>query len=801
MRDELWNEGWTFWTDGEGVRRTVRLPHDAMLYAQRGPESPAKDAGGYFYGDVYHYEKRFVPSETWAGQEVALVFDGVYRNATVTLNGTQVAWHAYGYTPFSARLTEALLPGRENVLEVVADNSELPNARWYTGGGIYRDVRLLVAPARHIAWQGVRIDTISLDPATVHVRTELVGPSVAGECVRVEILDEGEVVARGEGADAELEVPDARLWSAERPELYVCRVTLEDTAGTVIDVAETTFGIRALAWSAEKGFSVNGETVLLRGACVHHDNGVLGAASYAVSEERKVRILKEQGFNALRSSHNPASPALLEACDRLGMYVIDETFDMWFQHKNPYDYASDFEACYLDDVRAMIERDRNHPSVVMYSIGNEVSEPVKPHGLEVAQNMIDLAHRLDPGRPVTAGINFMVLMMASSGKGLYDEGGLAKDYADGNRAEKDGGRRAERKSGSLLFNTMMSVLGKGINRMGNSKKADRATTPVLDLLDVCGYNYANGRYAKEGSVHPGRIIVGSETYPQDIADNWEKVERLPYVIGDFMWTGWDYLGEAAIGSWNYEGVSMVNVRYPWLLSGAGVVDICGRPDAQAAYASTVWGAREKPYLGVRPANHPGVRVTKAAWRGTNAFDSWSWASCESNRTTVEVYGHGETAELLVNGRSCGRKRLKKFKALFRVRYEPGTLTAVVYDRAGRELGRSELASASGEVRLDVRPEVSRARAGEIAYVSIELRGENDVLESNADRRVTLEVEGGELLGFGSAQPNPEGSYLSGECRTWYGRAVAVVRAGERGQVSIVARDASGQVASAEIEIA
>ena len=800
MRDELWNEGWTFWTDGEGVRRTVRLPHDAMLYAQRGPESPAKDAGGYFYGDVYHYEKRFVPREAWAGQEVVLVFDGVYRNATVTLNGTQVAWHAYGYTPFSARLTEALLPGCENVLEVVADNSELPNARWYTGGGIYRDVRLLVAPMHHITWQGVQVDTVSTDPAVVRVRTELTGPSVVGERVRVEILDKGEVVARGEDADATLTIPDARLWSAERPELYVCRVTLEDATSAVIDVAETTFGVRTLAWSAEKGFLVNGETVLLRGACVHHDNGMLGAASYDASEERKVRILKEQGFNALRSSHNPASPALLEACDRLGMYVIDETFDMWFQHKNPYDYASDFEACYLDDVRAMIERDRNHPSVVMYSIGNEVSEPVKPHGLEVAQNMIDLAHRLDPSRPVTAGINFMVLMMASSGKGLYDEGGLAKDYADGNRAEKDGGRRAERKSGSLLFNTMMSVLGKGINRMGNSKKADRATTPVLDLLDVCGYNYANGRYAKEGSVHPGRIIVGSETYPQDIADNWEKVERLSYVIGDFMWTGWDYLGEAAIGSWNYEGVSMVNVRYPWLLSGAGVVDICGRPDAQAAYAATVWGAREKPYLGVRPVNHPGVRVTKAAWRGTNAFDSWSWASCEGNKTTVEVYGRGETAELLVNGRSCGRRRLKKFRALFRVRYEPGTLTAVVYDRAGRELGRSELVSATGAVRLDVRPEVSCVRDGEIAYVAIELRGENDVLESNADRRVTLEVEGGELLGFGSAQPNPEESYLSSECQTWYGRAVAVVRASERGQVSITARDATGQVASAAIEV-
>ena len=219
-------------------------------------------------------------------------------------------------------------------------------------------------------------------------------------------------------------------------------------------------------------------------------------------------------------------------------------------------------------------------------------------------------------------------------------------------------------------------------------------------MDIAGYNYANGRYEKEGSVHSGRIIVGTETYPQDIADNWALVEKLDYLIGDFMWTGWDYLGEAAIGSWNYEGISMVNVRYPWLLSGAGVIDITGRPDAQAALAATVWNERDKPYIGVVPANHPGVRVTKAAWRGTNAIDSWSWSGCENNRTVVEVYARASKVQLSLNGKSLGTKRIKKFKATWRVAYEPGTLEAVAYDETGRELARAQLVSATGSPHMD-----------------------------------------------------------------------------------------------------
>ncbi len=798
MKRKLWNDGWTFWTDENPQPQDVQLPHDAMMHGRRDPASPAKDAMGYFCGDVYHYRKRFTAPSDADACHMELAFDGVMRNAAVLVNGREIARHAYGYTPFAVDLDGTLVPGGENTVEVVADNSQLPYSRWYTGGGIYRDVELLCGPKRHIARRGVRVTTLGLNPARIRVTTLLEGPAAESETVAVTILDDQSVVAEAEGTDIELEIPCAIPWSAERPHLYTCQVSLLAN-GNPADTATERFGIRTLSWSSH-GLFVNGESVLLRGGCIHHDNGVIGAISCQEAEERRVRIMKEAGFNALRISHNPASTALIEACDRLGMYVMDETFDMWFQHKNAHDYASDFEENHLTDLQSMVERDLNHPSVIMYSIGNEVSEPCTPHGMDVARGMVELAHTLDPTRPVTAGINFMVLLMASKGKGLYDEGGAAKNYAEGN----SGGKRKparEKKSGSLMFNTMMSVLGKGINRMGNSKGADAATSPVLDLLDIAGYNYANGRYEKEGSVHPGRIIVGTETYPQDIADNWALVEKLDYLIGDFMWTGWDYLGEAAIGSWNYEGISMVNVRYPWLLSGAGVIDITGRPDAQAALAATVWNERDKPYIGVVPANHPGVRVTKAAWRGTNAIDSWSWSGCENNRTVVEVYARASKVQLSLNGKSLGTKRIKKFKATWRVAYEPGTLEAVAYDETGRELARAQLVSATGSPHIEIVPEVQQPTPGQMVYVPIELIGNNGVLESNADRELTVKVVGGELVGFGSAQPDPMGTYTAGSCRTWYGRALAVVRASSAGTLRISVRDEQGLTAQAELPIA
>lgn len=783
MKAQSWNEDWNYRRQGEAAWQRVTLPHDAMIHDLRDPQSPGKDANAYFVGGVYEYEKRFTAPAEWARQHVEVEFGGVYRDSKVYLNGELIAGWPYGYVPFTANLDGALHPGEENVLRVVADNSRLPNSRWYSGGGIYREVRLLTGAKTHIAWKGVQISTLTANKdAEIGVSVSIAGVENSGVAekafdVYTEVYDDrGNCAAVVSGCEGTVTVPNARLWSEDIPFLYRYRTSLSRN-GEVLDVEEGIFGIRKLSWS-NRGLFLNGERILLRGACIHHDNGVLGAAAWPQAEERKIRILKENGYNAVRISHHPASDAFLSACDKLGMYVMDEGFDMWYKSKNPYDYSLDFPEWHLRDLEAMVRQDFNHPSVLLYSIGNEVSEPAEKKGLETAKEMIDFLHRLDGNRAVTGGMNLMIMFLSGRGMGLYDEGGLAAGRDDERNTGKPDAR--EQVSGSLFFNHMVSTMGKVFNNISNLNAAERAASPVLDLLDIAGYNYAPGRYPKEGKLHPNRVLLGSETYPQDIAKNWAMVEKYPYVVGDFMWTGWDYIGEAGIGAWNYEGTSILNVRYPWLLADAGAIDITGHPGAEAYYAATVWNRAKEPYLGVRPVNQDQKRLMKTAWRGTNAVDSWSWKGCDGREAIVEVYGRGEKAELSLNGEIIGTKRLKDYKAVFRTFYIPGTLSVRILDKNGRETGRKILLSEKGKLQLRLHIEEKAPKAGDLIHLNIEVVGENGVVESNDDRQLKITVEQGELLGFGSARPKTAERFDSGETTAYYGRALAVLRVGNRG---------------------
>lgn len=762
----------------------VTLPHDAMIHEQREPGGPGGSGHGYFPGGVYVYGKTFTAPADWADKTVSLLFEGVYKNASVTVNGKEAGGRPYGYVPFTVCLDGLLEYGKENTVVVTADNSRLPNSRWYSGSGIYRPVFLLVGEKAHIKWQGVKITTLAYAPAKIRVDTDATGGDIA-----VDILDGETVVATGTGPSCELDIPNAKLWSDEAPNLYICRVTLTED-GNVVDEVIETFGVRVIEWSP-KGLFVNGKSVLLRGGCVHHDNGILGAATYAKSEERRVRIMKENGFNAIRSSHNPASEALIAACDKYGMYLMDETFDMWYNRKNKFDYGCDFHDWWERDTAAMVERDYNHPSVILYSIGNEVAEPHEEKGVKAGRAMIDLIHRLDPTRPVTCGVNLMIIGRAAKGQGIYQDG--KQNTASNDKKQKEGG------NASLAFNIMASFVGTGMNKGGNSPKVDAITSPFVDSLDIAGYNYGSGRYPLEEKQHPDRVVFGSETFPQDICKNWEMVKKYPYLVGDFMWTAWDYLGESGIGAWSYTGGMPFNRPYPWLLAGTGVIDILGIPDASCKYAATVWGLTDRPIIGVRPVNHPGVRVSKSVWRGTNAIESWAWKGCDGNKAQVEVYAQADSVELLLNGKSLGRKKLKEYKAMFKTKYAPGTLTAVAYDISGRELSRSELRSSSGPLRINAEPEDKTVKPGEIVYIPVSLAGENGVVESNADRKLTVTVTGGELLGFGSAHPRTEERYDTGTFTTYHGRALAVVRAGKAGTLTVSVSDGK-QTGTAEIVV-
>ena len=772
MKSVSFNTGWT--CNGQ----PVTLPHDAMIHEQRTADAVGGSAHGFFPGGVYTYEKTFTAPAEWEGKHVLFRFEGVYKNSSVSINGKVAGGRPYGYIPFEVCADGLLNYGGENTITVVADNSQLPNSRWYTGSGIYRPVSVLVGGPDRIEWQGVHVTTLSYAPARIRVETKLQG---SGD-VAVVIKDaQGTAVASGEGACVELDIPEAKLWSDETPSLYTAAVTLSKDGEVVDEVCES-FGIRVIEWS-NKGLFINGKETLLRGGCFHHDNGILGAATYDESEDRRVRIMKENGFNALRSSHNPTSDALIRACDKYGMYLIDETFDMWYMRKSKYDYGKDFEEWWQADTTAMVERGYNHPSVIMYSIANEVSEPAQQKGVEQTKAFVELIHGLDATRPVTGGFNLMILTNAAKGKGVYKD-------PDKDAEKKGPAKAAEQKesNASLMFNIIASFTGTSMNKAGNSDKSDKVTSPALDLLDICGYNYGSGRYPLEATKHPDRIVFGSETFPQDIYKNWQMVKEYPYLIGDFMWTAWDYLGETGLGAWSYTGGMPFGRPYPWVLGGAGVIDILGIPDASCKYAATVWELLDKPVIGVRPCNHPGVRVSRSVWRGTNAIESWSWQGCNGNKAEVEVYANADSVELYVNGLSVGKKKLVENKAMFKTRYSAGTVTAVALDAAGHEVSRSELHSASGTIQLTAVPEADTIKVGGIAYIPVSLQDSNGVVESNADRKLTATVTGGALLGFGSANPCTEERYDTGSFTTYQGRALAIVRADEPGDVTLTVTD-------------
>ena len=755
MEKQLFTDNWSYGTEGQ-IMRPVTLPHDALLSQPRRGGSAGGSACGFFESGVYVYEKHFFVPESWKESHLILEFEGVYRNSTVYVNGTAAGGSAYGYTPFFVTLDEFLCFGKENTIRVVADAKGQPDSRWYPGGGIYRPVWLWNGPKESIEPGSVEISTVSYDPAVIRIRSPKAVSVTVG-------------AAKGSGTDFTLTIPEAELWSEDSPVLYTASVT----NGT--DRAELSFGIRYISWNAE-GLFVNGRRTLLRVGCIHHDNGIVGAAAYDESEFRRARILKEQGFNALRMAHNPCSGAMLDACDNLGLYVIDELWDMWFNHKNKYDYASDWEAHHMEDLHAVVRRDYNHPCVIMYSIGNEVSEPAVERGVEACREMAEYLRTQDPGRAVTCGLNLAIIASSKRGRLIYD------DKEGGRKNDKDEKMRG---MNSTMFNLITNIVGSGMNKAANLESTYRAAQPVIDTLDIAGYNYASGRYPLEGKRHPGKIIYGSETFHRDIAKNWTMVKKYPYVLGDFMWTAWDYLGEAGLGAWAYTDDGRgFSKPYPWLLADSGAIDILGTPGAPMALARAVWERTDVPAICVRPVNHPGVKPYRGVWRGSNAVKSWSWRGCDGNPALIEVYSSAYSVDLLLNGKKIGRKRLKKCRAVFRTEYSPGELTAVCRNKAGAETGRSTLVSADRNLQLRLTPEEKQVDSGRIVYIPIAICGKNGSVEANADERLTACVENGELLGFGSAEARTTESYQSGSFRTYYGRALAVIRTGKKGTTKL-----------------
>ena len=769
---------WSFYKEG-GKPVFVNLPHDAMLLEKRDGNCRNGINTGYFPGGRYVYEKIFNLSAQNIGKSIVLHFEGVYQNCTVSVNDRQAGSHKYGYTAFDVDISEAVHAG-SNKVTIHVDNTLEPNCRWYSGSGIYRPVQLRIRDRMHI--RSVHIRTVSVEPAEIEVDVT----TTAETPVTVEIYDADTLVVSGR--PGMITVPNAKLWSAEQPHLYRCVVRTKE------DEQQIRFGIRKLEWNAKTGLLINGKRVLLRGGCIHHDHGVLGACEFYAAEERRIRILKESGFNALRIAHNPASQITLDICDKLGMYVMNETFDGWYVPKTYHDYARWFATEWKNDLTTMIESSRNHPCVIMYSIGNEVSETATQKGVEVCRLLTDFVHGLDNSRPVTAGINVLLNVYANMGMGVYkDKGDYKPEPLPGKKHYR------EKKTGSAFFNAMAQKLGSLMFFMSSGKKGDKACFGAAQGMDILGLNYASSRYDEDSVKYPDRMMVGSETMAADLPYNWERVKRHPQVIGDFVWAAWDYLGEACIGDWTYHSYKGLP-----LLAGQGMIDITGKPLASMYFMQIVWGLRKKPFIGVRPVNHAKETSSAGAWQFTNAIDSWSWQGYEGTKATIEVYAAASSVRLLLNNKEIGIKPVRKYKTIFKAAYQPGTLTAEALDEKGNIISSHSLSTAGAETILTAVPEkkVLCANGQDLCYLPIEFTDLNHNLKPCIERRVEVTVTGAAALaGFGSALCKTDEVFHESHHNTYRGRALAVLRTSMTpGKVNVTISSTGVEPVTVELEV-
>ncbi|KFG91828.1 Beta-galactosidase/beta-glucuronidase [Sphingobium herbicidovorans NBRC 16415] len=720
--------------------RSPRLigPFDARLNDNQAYAHSASGAPTAFtVGGIGWYRKHFNLPPLAPDAHVELEFDGVYMNAQVWLNGKLVAEHPHGYSAFVVDLTPHLDPSGQNVLAVRVANIGR-NSRWYSGSGIYRHVRLNILRAVRFEQWGLTVTTpvITADAATVQVvaRTANATPQ---STMTTRIRDAaGKVVAEGSGpvdAPAQLRVDRPHLWSPESPALYEVECLLI-VGGRTVDRMTAPLGIRTIEIDAVKGLRINGKPHKLRGGCVHHDNGLLGAVAIDRAEERKVELLKARGFNAVRSSHNPSSPAFLAACDRLGMLVMEEAFDMWRVAKNPDDYSLYFDGWWRQDLTAMVRSSANHPSIFMWSIGNEIPERGDPDGVSTAKILAEETRRLDPTRPVTQAV-----------------------------------------PGSA-----------GPEVTGPDGRPDQA---AFQYLDVAGYNYKFSSYERDHAKFPDRVMVGTESFPQDVDKVWRLTEKSPYLIGDFVWTAMDYLGEAGIGRTGLTGDRLGEAEYPWFGAGCGDIDLIGQQRPQSLARDVVWGLSPLEIAVQRPLPE-GKKEAPFLWGWRDELQSWTWPGAEGKTLSVAVFSRAERFTIELNGRTVADQLVEANKgAITRVDvpYEPGTLQVTAY-AAGRQIGRRKLETVSQPVALRLKADRKRITAdrNELAYVTIEILDKAGRLAPDAVHVIRASISGpAELVAFGNANPRGVASFRQPVAKTWHGCALAVLRpTGETGVVTI-----------------
>ena len=789
----------------------VNLPHDAMVHEERTPDTANGTQTGYWPGGLYTYTKKLYAPEEWKDKTAIIEFEGVYETAMVYVNGNLAVTNLYGYSNFYVVLDKYLEYGQENEIKVVADNAAEKNSRWYSGSGIYRNVNLLVGARIHIPAEGVKITTpsVSEESSTVEIATTVKNLLRNKEKVTVEtvISHDGEVVGKdvvgvtmyGEAEETVRQticLEKARLWSTDDPFLYECVVTVY-AGEEKLDETHETFGIRKLELDAEHGLRINGKQVKLRGTCIHHDNGIIGATTLEKAEERRCRQMKEAGFNSIRSAHHPMSKAMLDACDKYGILVMDELTDMWTNHKNPNDFALHFLDTMETEIKRMVAKDYNHPCVILYSTGNEIPDMGTARGAQLNRQMCNMLHDLDPYHFTTNAINGLLALGPRMGAVIQELMEAQKQKAAEAGESSDEGANA--------LNGMMALMtGEGGDAVACHPLMTESIAESSEAMDIIGLNYLTGRHVLEKEHHPNKTVLGTETFPADIVRLWDIVKNYDHVLGDYTWTGYDYLGEAGCGVFYYDGTQNFMGVYPDRTAYIGDINLIGYRRPISYLREIVFGLRKAPYIAVERVDKYGMPHSITAWMHKDNVASWTWPGYEGKPANVDVYSEAEEVELLLNGTSLGRKPAGEkhgFMATYEMTYEPGELLAVSYCN-GEETGRDVLYTAGEKVQMqvDCEGEVLKADGADLAFLTVKLTDDKGIDNLFAQKEITVTVEGaGTLQGFGNADPRAIGSYDDTTWKTFDGYVMAVVRAGKEAGTIKVKFDAEG-CESREVEI-
>lgn len=771
-REINFNENWKFHLGdiaGASARqfndrswRTINLPHDWSIEGRPEINNPSGNDGGYYPAGIGWYRKTFNLQQNDRLTETIIYFEGVYMNATVFVNGHELGTHPYGFTSFFYDITPYLRTG-ENTMAIKVDNSQQKNCRWYTGSGIYRNVKLIRTPKMRFEPWGTSISTITVSPQqTVQVETTVANrqdrPQQA--VVQYRVLDDDNLLATKEEhvtleagetrtLKTQITLNGAKLWSPETPRLYNLECRLQSSDGLLSDLVSTHFGVRSIEYSAQKGLLLNGLPLKLNGGCLHHDNGPLGAAAYRDAEWRKARLMKEAGFNAVRCSHNPPSEAFLDACDHLGLLVIDESFDGWRSSKTPHDYSTLFDQWWTKDIESMVLRDRNHPSVFCWSIGNEIIERKTPEAVLTAYALAGYVHKLDPTRPVTSA-----LAAWDSDWEIYD--------------------------------------------------------PLAAAHDIVGYNYMMHKGPSDHERVPERVMMQTESYPRDAFANWNRLDRNAYIIGDFVWTAIDYLGESGIGRFYYKGESegehYQRNQFPWHGAYCGDIDLTGIRKPISYYREMLYNPDRKLYMAVKEPNGYYGEIKETQWSVWPTWECWNWPGHEGKNIDVEIYSRYPAVRLYLNDRLIAEKpttRNEEFKAIFTIPYAPGTLKVVGVEN-GKETDARILETAGNPARIQLTADHTEITAdGEsLVYVMAEITDRKGRLVPNADALIKFDVQGaGTLLATCSADLKDESAYTDSRRKAWKGRAMAVIKAGKvKGKLQVTAHGQGLKKASVTVQL-